>query len=196
MKSLNFDEKLDAVPDEVIAAFKAEKFDECLSACEKILSQNPTNKIALIYCGIINQERNEDEKALAYFNAVTEAMPNFRYAWQYKGISHLKRKECDEAKEAFMSALDLYKGDAANWCFLARSAYMKGTEDGKAAAFYVLDHCLDMVDNKSMIPLAKGILEQDDGRDQDALISYMQSQILAPENEKDVSAEKIGRLLK
>jgi hypothetical protein len=51
-----------------------------------------------------------------------------------------------------------------------------------------------MVENKSMIPLAKGILEQDDGRDHDALISYMQSQILAAEDEKDVSAEKIGKL--
>lgn len=196
MKSLNFDEKLDSVPDEIIDAFKAEKFDECLSACEKILSQNPTNKIALIYCGIINQERNEDEKALEYFNAVTEAMPNFRYVWQYKGISLLKIKEYDQAKEAFMSAIDLYKADASNWCFLAISAYLKGTDDSKEAAFYVLDHCIDMVENKSMIPLAKGILEQDDGRDQDALISYLQSQILAAENEKDVSAEKIGRLLK
>ncbi len=194
MTSLNFDDKLDSVPDHVLSAFKEERFDECLSECEKILSQNPTNKISLIYCGIIHQERNEDEKALEYFNAVTEAMPNFRYVWQYKGISHLKRRECDEAREAFMSALDLYKGDSANWCFLALSAYLKGTDEGKEAAFYVLDHCLDMVDNKSMIPLAKGILEQDDGRDQDALISFMQSQILAPENEKEVSAEKIGKL--
>lgn len=195
MDSLNFDEKLDSVPDEVIEAFKTEKFDECLSACEKILSQNPTNKMALIYCGIINQERDEDEKALQYFDAVTEAMPKFRHIWQYKGISLLKTKQYDEARSAFMSAIDLYKGDAANWCFLAISAYLKGTDDSKEAAFYVLDHCIDMVENKSMIPLAKGILEQDDGRDQDALISYMQSQILAAEDEKDVSAEKIGKLL-
>lgn len=195
MQSLGFDEKLDSVPDEVVADFKAERFDECLSACEKILSQNPTNKIALLYSGIINQERNEDEKALAFFNAVTEAMPKFRFAWQYKGMSLLKTKQYDDAKEAFMAAIDLYRPDAANWCFLALSVYMKGTEDGKAAAFYVLDNCYDMVEQKSMIPLAKGILEEHDGRDFDALISFMQSQILAPESEKDVSAEKIGKLL-
>lgn len=195
MKDLGFDEKLDSVPDEVIADFKASRFDQCLSACEKILSQNPTNKIALIYSGIINQERNEDEKAVQYFHAVTEAMPNFRYVWQYKGISQLKLKEYDPAKESFMAAIDLYKSDATNWCFLALSVYMKGTEDGKAAAFYVLDNCYDMVEQKSMIPLAKGILEEHDGRDQDALISYMQSQILAPEDEKDVTAEKMHKLL-
>lgn len=194
MTSLNFDDKLDSVPDHVLAAFKEGRFDECLNECEKILSQNPTNKIALIYSGIINQERNEDEKALAFFDAVTEAMPNFRYVWQYKGISLLKIKEYDLARNAFMSAIDLYKADASNWCFLAISAYLKGTDDSKEAAFYVLDHCIDMVENKSMIPLAKGILEQDDGRDHDALISYMQSQILAAEDEKDVSAEKIGKL--
>jgi predicted Zn-dependent protease len=193
---LNFDEKLDSVPDEVINDFKVEKFDECLNACEKILSQNPTNKIALIYSGIISQKRDEDEKALKYFDEVLSLMPNFRYVWEYKGHSLLKIKEYDQAKQAFMRSLDLYKNNAAGWCFLALSVYLKGNEDSKEAAYYVLDSVHDMVDDKSALSLAKGILEEYDGRPDDALISYMQSQILAPGEEKEVTAERMYNLLK
>lgn len=193
---LNFDEKLDSVPGEVINDFKVEKFDECFSACEKILSQNPTNKIALIYSGIISQKRDEDDIALKYFDEVLTLMPNFRYVWEYKGHSLLKIKEYDQAKQAFMRSLDLYKNNAAGWCFLALSIYLKGNEDSKEAAYYVLDSVHDMVDDKSALSLAKGILEEYDGRPDDALISYMQSQILAPGEEKGVTAERMYNLLK
>lgn len=193
---LNFDEKLDSVPDEVINDFKVEKFDECFSACEKILSQNPTNKIALIYSGIISQKRDEDERALRYFDEVLSLMPNFRYVWEYRGHSLLKLKEYDQAKQSFMRSLDLYRNNAGGWCFLALSVYLKGNEDSKEAAYYVLDSVHDMVDDKSVLSLAKGILEEYDGRPDDALISYMQSQILAPGEEKDVSAERMYNLLK
>jgi predicted Zn-dependent protease len=193
---LNFDEKLDSVPDEVINDFKAEKFDECFNACGKILSQNPTNKIALIYCGIISQKKDEDEIALKYFDEVLSLMPNFRYVWEYKGHSLLKIKEYDQAKQSFMRSLDLYKNNAAGWCFLALSVYLKGNEDSKEAAYYVLDSVHDMVDDKSALSLAKGILEEYDGRPDDALISYMQSQILAPGEEKEVTAERMYNLLK
>lgn len=195
MNSLNFDEQLDSVPDEVIADFKVEKFDECFDACAKILSQNPTNKIALIYSGIISQKRDQDELAVKYFNLVTEAMPNFPHIWEYKGHSLLKIKEYDLAKEAFMRSLDLNKGNAAAWCFLALSVYLKGGEESKEAAYYVLGHVHDMVKDKSALSLAKGILEEYDGRPDDALVSYMQSQILASAEEKSVTAERIYNML-
>ncbi len=195
MDSLNFDEKLDSVPDEVIADFRVERFDECLSACEKILSQNPTNKIALIYTGIISQKRDEDEKALKYFDIVTEAMPNFPHIWEYKGHSLLKIKEYDRAKEAFMRSLDLNKKNASSWCFLALSVYLKGSDEAKEAAYYVLDRAHEIVDQKGTLSLAKGILEEYDGRPDDALVSYMQSQILAPGEEKSVTAERIYKML-
>lgn len=195
MNGLNFDEKLDSVPDEVIADFKEEKFDECFAACEKILTQNPTNKIALIYSGIISQKRDQDDLAVKYFDLVTEAMPNFPHIWEYKGHSLLKIKEYDLAKEAFMRSLDLNKSNAASWCFLALSVYLKGGEESKEAAYYVLDHVQDMVKDKSALSLAKGILEEYDGRPDDALVSYMQSQILASAEEKSVTAERIYNML-
>ncbi len=195
MNSINFDEKLDSVADEVISDFKAEKFDECLDACKKILLLNPTNKIALIYGGIISQKRDRDREALKYFDTVLESMPNFRHVWEYKGHSLLKIKEYDQAKESFMRSLDLNKNNAASWCFLALSVYLKGSEEAKEAAYYALDKAQEMVDEKGTLVLAKGILEEYDGRPDDALVSYMQSQILASDEEKSVTAERIYNML-
>lgn len=67
---------------------------------------------------------------------------------------------------------------------------MKGKE---AVAIGLLEHAYNEVDDKSQVSLAKGILEEKSGNNDDVLISYMQSQMLE-KSDKSVTAERIYSL--
>jgi tetratricopeptide (TPR) repeat protein len=122
-------------------------------------------------------------------------MPEFPHIWEYKGHSHLNIGEYDRAKEAFIQALHYKAHSTSNWCFLALSIYMKGDIGDKETAYYVLESAHDMADNVATLALARGIMEEYDGQSTDALISYMQSQILASGDDKHFAAQRAYRLL-
>ncbi len=181
-----------SMPDEVILSFKNNQYDECLKSCDEILLTNPTNAGALMYKGIIAQERDNHVEAIAYFHAATEVVPDFYPIWGHKGLSELTLGKYESAIESYKRNVELNPSRAEPWTFMALAYFL---QDKNEIAELIFNEVEDRVTDKGTLSLARAILQEHEGNKDAALISYLRHQILASAEDKSVSAEGIYRLI-
>jgi len=172
--------------------FKDRDNDSFLKESEKFIVSNPDNKSIHVYRGIILEEKEQYEEAVKSFEIVTENCPDFYHIFKMKGYCYLQLKCYALARDAYKESLRYNDKDAEAWCYTALCFYF---EDKKAVAIGLLDHAMGLVENKSLVSLLKGMLYEKEDMDEDALISYVESQIFSrDEEEKQVAGERAFKM--
>jgi tetratricopeptide (TPR) repeat protein len=123
------------VPNFVMELFFDKKYGECLSACEKVLEEDPKNDFALFYMGAVYREFKEYDKAITCLYRFTLRVPEFYSAWKIKGICELRSKKYDEAKRSFLELAKLNGKSGVSWGYLAFSLHLLRERE---LAFYYL----------------------------------------------------------
>jgi tetratricopeptide (TPR) repeat protein len=189
-----FEVQLGTVPDEVREMFKNEEYEKCGAACGEILSSNPNNGIALLYTGKIAGFNEDYAAALTAYRQVAALAPDFYLIWQYLGETHLSLHEYKEAADCFFEWYKFTPFRAEPLCYSAISYFMLGQES-LALKLLSSEELLERVQDKSKVALARGILEDTLGNKEAALMSFLESQMLADEDNKNAAAGEIYRML-
>lgn len=194
MSLKKLEKDLDLVPKNLAEAFskrKLEIFEKEFIKCKKL---NPENKSVYMYKGIILEEQKQYEEAIKCFEIFFEQYPDFFPALKFKGSCYLSLEKYESARELCKEYLRFQIDDVEAWCYVIVSFYMEGKRE---VAMGLLDYALLEVTNTSGLSLLKGMLYEKQDMKSDALMSYINSQILSKNDEdKGVAGEKIFNLFK
>lgn len=177
-----------AVPEDLIELYgnRAEKWKECVAACELLLKKNPRNYIALLYVANILMERKHPIKALEYFNRATEIAPFLYPGWQGKGMCELRLRRLRAAQFSFGRCMETAPGDPFPICCIALVFYLKGSKD--LAVKFLDDIVAIGKTNKPEILIhVRAMLEERMGLADEALMHYIESQMMSTEKDADTA---------
>jgi tetratricopeptide (TPR) repeat protein len=177
------------IPGNIKKLFIERKHDLYLVECEKHIKSNPESKSIYIFKGIILEEKERYKEALKCLNIALENYPDFYILYKNKGHCYIYLKRYALARDSYREFLSFNNKDAEAWCYMSLCFYLLGKKD---VALGLLDHALGETENKSIVSLLKGMLYENEEMDDDALISYVESQMLSKNDEgKKLAGEKI-----
>lgn len=192
MTLLELEKHFEDIPQQTRDFFTNKEDELCLTLCEQFIKQYPNNQSILIYKGICLQRQELFREAIKCFNTVIRLYPDFYIVLRFKAECYFKLKEYPLARNVYKEVLRYSTDNAEDWCYSAICFFL---EDRKSFAIALLDYAQTVVSDKSTIPLIKGIMYEHEGQIDDALVSYMESQILSSKDKK-VAGEKIYNLLR
>ena len=106
------------------------KWKNSITLYEDILKKYPNNFLALNSLGVENMQRNNDDRALMYFNKATNVAPYNYKGFYNKGLWYLKNNNPKKAIEEFNTVIVMYNYPKA---YVARaSAYYALMDYAKA----------------------------------------------------------------
>ncbi len=146
------------------------KWKNSITLYEDILKKYPDNFLALNSLGVENMMRNNDDRALMYFNKATSVAPYNYKGFYNKGLWYLKNNNPKKAIEEFNTVIVMYNYPKA---YVARaSAYYALMDHAKARkdasnallvdknnskAYFILGNCANDQDD---LPAAVGFYKQ------------------------------------
>jgi tetratricopeptide (TPR) repeat protein len=180
--------KIGHLPEDVIQLYvdRKTRWKECIAACEEILAQEPEHCAALIYLGNIYMERKQPIKALRYFTRVTEIAPLLHPGWQGKGMCEIHLRRLRAAQFSFGRFMETAPRQPFPVCCIALVFYLKGSKD---LAIKFLDDIVATgnVDNPEVLIHIRAILEEKMGLADEALLHYIESQMMSKEKDADTA---------
>lgn len=146
------------------------KWKNSITLYEDILKKYPNNFLALNSLGVENMQRNNDDRALMYFNKATNVAPYNYKGFYNKGLWYLKNNNPKKAIEEFNRVIVMYNYPKA---YVARaSAYYALMDHNKARkdannallldknnskAYFILGNCAN---DQNDLPAAIGFYKQ------------------------------------
>jgi tetratricopeptide (TPR) repeat protein len=182
----------ESIPQGTIKLFKTKKYKKCLTSLDKVLDKNPYNIGALLYKSIIlkNFERYEDSN-----NCLDLFLNQFQYlpeAHAYQAENYLNLRRYDDSLEACKKYLFIDKDNTYIWGIISMCFFLKRK---KKLAYAFLQEAENHVKQKETLYFIKGLLEKSEGKKDDALLSFIQSQKMR-KNDDDFIASTIYNLVK
>lgn len=136
------------------------KWKNSITLYEDILKKYPNNFLALNSLGVENMQRNNDDRALMYFNKATNVAPYNYKGFYNKGLWYLKNNNPKRAIEEFNTVIVMYNYPKA---YVARASayyalmdYDKARKDATNAllvdknnskAYFILGNCSNNQDD-------------------------------------------------
>lgn len=174
--------------------FRDRNHEQFLLESDLFIISNPNNKAIYVYRGIILEEKGLYEEAIENFDVVLSVCPDFYHLYRYKAHCYLSLKSYILARDSYKEFLKYKQDDTEAWCMMCLCFYLDGKKD---VALGLLDHALGQVSDPSLVSLLKGMLFENEDMEDDALINYVQSQILSNNDEsRNISSKYIYRVIK
>jgi tetratricopeptide (TPR) repeat protein len=181
------------VPEFVSELFFQKKYDECFSACEKILEKDSKNDLALLYMGAVFTERKEYENAIPYLYRFTLRMPEFYYGWLYKGRCEIRLRRYEEAKNSFLELVKRNGKSGVSWAYLALTHL--ALRNPEVAAHY-LDQSREFVtEGQEAVDEVRIMLLEDTNPDEAILFLHTLEMSEKDENKKQEYGKQIYNLV-
>jgi len=187
---------LGELPEDLVENFKNKEYDICKEKCGVILASDPNHGFAIFYIGRIAELEEDFETALIHYKRITEIEPRSFFVWRLMGEIYTRLEKHVEAYEAFTELISLIPHQASSWCMASISAQEMG--DHKLAVG-ILKMAQGKVDKEeqSIISVALGALHEIAGNKDEALVNYLNAQMVATDEENRlISAEHIYSLMK
>jgi len=155
--------------------------EECISACKKIIEENPTSCACALYeTAIILHKQKHHKEATEYYGKALQILPEFFLLHLLKAFSHFDADEYAAAKESFLNYLEHDKNHVQTWCVVAKLEAIIFNK--RAEALKILDHCEEnATKDKDLIYGARGLILSRINPNS-ALLSFMQAQAETTDN--------------
>lgn len=184
------------LPPDIMEDWSLGRFDSCLAKCDAILEgeENPP-EMARVFRGRILSRRADHEGAIVCFQEVVEKVPVFYPVWEMLGESLLLTGNYSRALVSYCRSAKLSPSRIAPWCGAAIAAHRMNDKKG---AFRILETALRVADpsQHEVALYLRAMLEEENGDVDAAFMSYLQTEMLAPDLEtKKMIGEHIAMLL-
>lgn len=161
--------------------FAAKKYKKCMTVLNKVLDENPYNISALLYKAIILKDWEKYEESNDCLDLFLNQFQYMPQVYEYQIENYLKLGKYEETMHACRECLALHSDNSYVWGLLSISCFL---EDKKWLAYAFLEEAEKYVtEKKERLYLVKALLEKKEGRKEDALISFMQSQKLSKDDD-------------
>jgi len=187
---------LGELPEDLVENFKNKEYDICKEKRGVILASDPNHGFAIFYIGRIAELEDDFETALMHYKRITEIEPRSFFVWSLMGEIYTKLGNHKEAYEAFAELIGLIPQKATPWCMASISAKEMGDHELAVGILKMAQEKVEK-DGQSIISVALGTLYEIAGNKDEALVHYLNGQMVATDEENRlISAEHIYSLMK
>ncbi len=177
---------LKQVPPDLVTLYKNQKDDgaEVIQACLLLLKKEPTQATALMFLAQIYMQRQDYVRCLRYARKLTTLTPCFYVGWQLRGMCELRLHKVPQGRNSFLALARLKPTDCFAYACVAISFYIQGKS---TMALMLLNLFIDEqpIEDKQFLVWLKAYITEKQGNIDDALIHYIESQLMTPSEKRD-----------
>ena len=145
------------------------EIEESKRACERALTENPTDAFLHQRLGLMNQETGDLDGGIMEAQRAVDLLPSYAEAWAALGVMHAQKQNAEEAFEALKQALEL---DPMNALFIRNFALSEVMLGHCEAAVRDFQRALSASPHYGPAWLGLGTVFEQMGHNQEAMNCY------------------------